>query len=122
LLISLTLPRTNEYMTAAVIRKIYVGQGELLTVGAKFLDFIVDLSASVQHDCPPIQHYRLAVRDRAWLRRLAVAAGEEVAIGSVLALLTTEPDEPLDGAPARIVRVSVAGIIDSSDWWMGGGA
>jgi len=122
LLISLTLPRTNEYMTAAVIRKIYATQGELLTVGAKFLDFTVDLSARVQHDCPPIQHYRLAVRDRAWLRCLAVSAGEEVATGSALALLSTVPDEPLDGAPARIVRVSVAGIIDSADWWMDGRA
>ena len=122
MLILLTLPRTNEYMTEAVIRKIYATEGELLAVGAKFLDFAVDLSARVPHDCPPIQHYRLAVRDRAWLRRLKVAAGDEVPMGATLALFSTAPDEPLDGKPARAVRLSLAGIIDSSDWWVGPGA
>ena len=107
-------------MTTAVIKKLHATEGTSLTIGAKLLDFTVDLSASLLHDCPPISHYRVTLRDRVWLRRLAVAAGDKVAIGETLARFTTEPDEPLDGDPVRAVRVSLAGIIDPSDWWIGG--
>jgi hypothetical protein len=119
-LLTLPLPRIGEYMTSAVIKKLHAAEGTALTPGAKLLDLTVDLSAAVPHDCPPISHYRVTLRDRVWLRRLAVAAGDEVEIGETLARFTTEPDEPLDGDPVRAVRVSLAGILDTSDWWVGG--
>lgn len=119
MLLTLTLPRINQYMTTAVIKKIYAAVGSSLTVGAKLLDLTVDLSAVVQHDCPPISHYRIALRDRVWLRRLDVAPGDEIGIGAALAHFSTELDEPLGGEPARAVRITVAGIIDHSGWWAG---
>ena len=116
-LLSLSLPRINEYMKTAVIRTIYAPIGTLMTPGMKFLDLSIDLSVFVRHDCPPISYYRIALRDRAWLRRLTVARGDEVEVGAALALFGSEPDEPLDGEAARNVRISIAGILNQSDWW-----
>jgi pyruvate/2-oxoglutarate dehydrogenase complex dihydrolipoamide acyltransferase (E2) component len=118
LLLNLTLPRINELMTTAVIRTIHAQVGDALPLGAKLLDLSVDLSAAMSHDCPPLSLYRIAMRDRVWLRKLAVAPGDDVAAGALVALFSTEPDETLEGEPARGVRVTIAGIIDESDWWL----
>lgn len=120
MLLTLTLPRINDYMTTAVIKKIHAAAGASLTVGANLLDLSVDLSAVLPHDCPPVSLYRIALRDRVWLRRLDVAPGDEVEIGAALAQFSTELEEPLRGEPARAVRISLAGIIDHSDWWADG--
>jgi hypothetical protein len=117
LLLNLTLPRINEHMTSATIATVHAVVGTALPLGAKFLDLIVDLSAVAPHDCPPASMYRIALRDRVWVRKLAVASGDEVAVGAVVALFTTEPDESVEGEPVRSVRVTVAGIIDSSTWF-----
>lgn len=119
MLIALTLPRINQHMTVAVIRRIYAAEGELLSLGAKLLDLTVDLSSILPHDCPPISLYRMAMRDRVWLRRLAIAHGDTVEVGANLACFTTEPGEPLIGMPGRAARVTVAGIIDQASWWSG---
>ena len=114
---TLTLPRINELMTSAVVLAIHAAAGSALTPGAKLLDLSVDLSAAAAHDCPPISLYRIVLRDRAWLRRVAVARGDDVAVGALLAYFSTEPDEALDGKPARPVRVMIAGILAQEDGW-----
>ena len=73
MLLTLTLPRIGEYMTTAVIRTVYGMEGMEMAVGSKLLDLSVDLSAIAAQDCPPVAMYRIALRDRAWLRELAVA-------------------------------------------------
>ena len=117
MLLNLTLPRFNEHMTSAVIEKIHAEVNTALPLGAKLLDLSIDLSAVMPHDCPPISLYRIALRDRVWLRKLAVTPGDDIAIGAVLAHFSTEPDEPLAGNPVRGVRVTIAGILDPSSWW-----
>ena len=118
MLLSLDLPLINPYADKASIRTVYAGVGDALVVGAKLLDLTVDLSsAAILHDCPPISHYRVVLRDRAWLRRLDVAAGQTVCVGQPVALFSTEPDEPLDGPPARPVRVTMAGVVFQSPPW-----
>jgi hypothetical protein len=107
-------------MSTALIRTVYAAEGSALDIGAKLLDLTIDLSSVVAHDCPPISHYRIAIRDRGWLRRLLVAPGDNIETGAVMAQFTTEPDEPLDGGPARAMRITVAGILDQSDWWDAG--
>jgi hypothetical protein len=116
LLLNLTLPRINPHMTTALVDLVHAAVGAPLPVGGKLMDLTVDLSAAASHDCPPVAHYRLVVRDRAWLRRLDVAPGDEPEAGASLALFSTEPDEPLDGIPARQVRLTVAGVIRESIW------
>ncbi|SFK35537.1 hypothetical protein [Methylocapsa palsarum] len=98
-------------MSSAKIDKIHAGEGIFLKVGSKFLDLTIDLSDVSFEDCPPISHYRLAVREGLWLRRLLVAAGDEPEVGTALALATSEPDESLEGAPARPARITTIGIV-----------
>ena len=117
MLLTLSLPRINEYMTTAVVEAIYATEGAALAPGAKLLDLSVDLSKSIPHDCPPISHFRLALRERVWLRRLVVAPADELDVGAPLGLFSTAPDEPLDGDPSRALRVTVAGIVFRPDWW-----
>jgi hypothetical protein len=116
LLLGLVLPRINPHMTFAVIDEIHADVGARLTPGARLFDLTIDLSAVAPHDCPPISHYRLVLRDQAWLRRLDVAAGDTPALGASLALFSTEPEELLDAAPVRAVRLNVASIIRQSAW------
>ena len=111
MLLSLTLPRINEHMLSAVVAAVHPSACAELAVGAKLVDLTVDLTAIAAQDCPPISHFRVVLRERAWLRRLLVARGDEVAVGAPLAWFSTEPDEPLDAAPAREARISIAGIL-----------
>ena len=117
MLLNLTLPRINEHMTTAVVKTIYPEINTALQFGAKLMDLSIDLSAVLPHDCPPVSMYRIALRDRVWLRQLAVAIGDDIAVGATLAQFSTEPDEPLRGDPARAVRVTIAGILDPGTWW-----
>lgn len=117
MLLTLTLPRINELMISAVVETIHAAAGSALAPGAKLMDLTVDLSAVAAQDCPPISLYRIVLRDRAWLRRVAVACGDDVEVGALLAHFSTDPDEPLEGEPARAVRVTIAGILAQSEGW-----
>ena len=117
MLLTLALPRINEYMTAAKVTAVYAAEGAALVPGAKLLDLRVDLSAVLPHDCPPVSYYRIAMRDVARLRRLAIVAGDLLAIGDPIALFSTEEHEPVDAEPARAVRITLAGIVPPDDWW-----
>jgi hypothetical protein len=117
LVLILTLPTINPLMTTAVIKAVHVKEGAPLTAGGKFLDLSVDLTSYAEHDCPAISYFRIAVRERAWVRRLTICAGDEIKPGTTLAHLTTDPAEDLDAAPARAARVSVAGILFQPEWW-----
>lgn len=119
MLFTLTLPRINDYMTTAAIKTVHAAEGAALTPGSKLMDLVIDLGATIAHDCPPISQYRIALRDRAYLRKLAVASGDDVAPGAMLALFSTDPGEPLDATPARPARISVVGILDQSGGWDG---
>jgi hypothetical protein len=116
-LLTLTLPRIHDLMTAATIEAVYARAGDALAVGAKVCDLTVDLSAVAAQDCPPISHYRLVLRERAWVRDVAAAPATDAAVGATLMRLTTSPDEALDGAPAREARVSIAGILAQTEVW-----
>src|SRR5207342_1585724 len=81
-LLNLTLPRINEHMTTAVVKTIYPEINTALQFGSKLMDLSIDLSAVLPHDCPPVSMYRIALRDRVWLRKLAVAIGDDIAVGA----------------------------------------
>ena len=116
MLLALTLPQINPYMTNAIIDVIHAGEGALIPIGGKLIDLTIALRAAAPHDCPPVSHYRLVARDRVWLRKLCVEPGSEPETGALLALFTTEQDEAIEGPPARQIRVSIAGIIRQSAW------
>jgi hypothetical protein len=116
LLLNLLVPRINDHMTEAVLEAVYAREGEALPLGARLFDLTVDLSVAAPHDCPPISHYRIVIRERVWLRRLAAGRGGKLAVGDELALFSTEPQEALDASPARGVRCAVAMIMYQSAW------
>jgi hypothetical protein len=116
LLLTLKLPNLLADVRLAKIETLFVVEGQFLKPGMKVLDLRIDLSAVAAHDCPPVSFYRIAFRDRAWLRRLSVADGDTREAGMELALFSTEEDEPLNGNPGRSARFTTAGIIHRSDW------
>src|SRR5512141_2423040 len=116
-ILTLTLPRIMEGMDAALVRKVHGAVGTELAPGAKLVDLSIDLSAVAPHDCPPITLYRVALRERAWLRALNAPAGSSIEPGCVLARFSTTPDEPLGQSDAREVRVTIAGISHPPEWW-----
>jgi hypothetical protein len=115
-LLNLIVPRINDHMTTVLVEKVYADEGADLRVGARLLDITVDLSAAAPHDCPPISHYRLVLREPARLRRLMVRRGDEPAVGAPLALFTTDPDDPFDTKADRPLRVAIAAILSQSAW------
>jgi hypothetical protein len=116
LLLHLIVPRINDYMTEAIVEWVYPSEGQLLQVGAKLLDMTVDLSAAAPHDCPPISHYRLVLREPVWLRRLSANRRDVIATGAPIALFTSTPDEPIEEPSTRAVRTAIAAIIHQPSW------
>lgn len=114
--IRLVLPATNEALGSARIDQVHIAAGQSLAPGARLIDFTVGLDAAASQDCPPITHYRMTLRESAWVGRVDVAAGQDVAVGDLLALLGAGPDDPLDTQAARTARVSMAAIIRTPDW------
>jgi hypothetical protein len=110
LLLEYRLPSINANMTEASIERRYAEPGDALGIGTRLLDLRVDLSSAFSQDCPPISFYRIVMRERAYLRELRPADGVPCPIGELIAIFSTEPDEPVGGVPARAIRVATAGI------------
>jgi hypothetical protein len=116
-LFELKLPKINEQMDTALIETVHQVEGPQLKMGSKLFDVSIDLSSAFSQNCPPISYYRLVVRENLVLRRLCVSPGDRVAPGGRIALFASSADEPIDGQPAREVRVMTAGINFHDDMW-----
>lgn len=114
MILRVDVPQINPNMTTAIVEAIHQTEGSLLVPGSKLFDLKIDLSLAVSHDCPPVSHHRLALRDRVWLRRALTSLGEELPVGAPLALFSSEPDESLDVVPSRAVRMSIVEILHQS--------
>lgn len=119
MLVELKIPEFLPQMKTALIESVYCQEGAELPLGAKILDVSVDLSGAFAQNCPPISYYRMVLRDRLWLRKLLVAPGDRCEAGAQIAILSTEPDEPLDASPARAARCMTAGIVYHDGMWSG---
>jgi pyruvate/2-oxoglutarate dehydrogenase complex dihydrolipoamide acyltransferase (E2) component len=113
----LRLPKINPNMTAAVVECSYGSPGTLLKVGDKLFDLSVDLSSGFSQYCPPISYFRVVAREKLWLRKILIAPGDSCEVGDLLALLSTEQDEPIETAPARALRITTAGIAHHQGLW-----
>jgi hypothetical protein len=114
-MLELKLPHIHDLMTSAKVVAVHAQPGAALRPGARLLDVAVDLTPVAAHDCPPVSLYRIVLREVAWLRRLDVACGDEVAPGDSLAMLSSAPDDPLDVAPSRQARIAIAGILADAE-------
>jgi len=106
----------GQQMTSGTVTSLGIAAGDPLKVGSKLLDVRVDLSTAAPQDCPPIFYFRMVAREKGWVRKVAVSVGEEKSVGDVLALISTEPDEPLDGPVVRPLRVASAAIVPEFEW------
>jgi hypothetical protein len=116
LLLSVKMPRMGQLMHSGRITRVTVTEGSPLKPGSKLFDVEVDLSAVAPQDCPPIFSFRMVAGERGWLRKLCAGVNDVKAVGDLLALVTTEPDEPIDGQPVRALRGANAGIMRDPNW------
>jgi pyruvate/2-oxoglutarate dehydrogenase complex dihydrolipoamide acyltransferase (E2) component len=106
-------------MSAGTVGKLHVAEGGEIKPGSKLLDVYVDLSAVAPQDCPPVYSFRVVSREKGWVRKLTASVGEVKETGALLALLSTDPDEPLEELPVRALRTTAAGIVGEPDWLAG---
>ena len=114
MILTLPLPRILEPMTNARVLALHATEGSFLKPGNALLDLTVDLGSIAPQDCPPVSHYRIALREAAWLRQLPFKPSDEADVGENLAIFSTEQTEPLVAAQGRKIRHMVAGIV--ADW------
>jgi hypothetical protein len=114
------MPQMGEAMSVGALHKIHVREGDALTPGSRTLVVRVDLSAGAPQDCPPVYCFQVFSRERVWVRRLMASVGEVRQVGNVLALFSTEPNEPIDGPVVRPLRVVCAAILEPDGWLKAG--
>lgn len=113
------LPAIVNQMNGATLECLYAKPGDLLKVGSKLFDISVDLSSAFAQECPPVSFFRVVMRETAWLRKIDREPGGFASLGDVIAVLSTEPDEPIAAPNARVVRTTVAGIVHHDGMWTG---
>jgi pyruvate/2-oxoglutarate dehydrogenase complex dihydrolipoamide acyltransferase (E2) component len=113
----LRLTKINPNMTAAVIECIYAKPGAALKVGDKICDLSVDLSSGFSQYCPPISYFRVVAREKVWLQKLLIVPGDSCDVGQLMAVFGAEQDDTGEGAPARPLRITTAGIAHHAGMW-----
>jgi hypothetical protein len=113
------LPLINPHMSGATIEYVHCGPAAL-KAGNKLLDISVDLGSAFAQECPPISFYRLVMRENAWLREINLTPGQYFALGDLIAVFSSDPEESLDQPVTRGVRVTIAGIMHNDGMWTGG--
>lgn len=110
------MPRMGDLMRVGVIDRLAIAAGQEIKPGTPLLDVCVDLSAAAPQDCPPIYYFRVVAREKGWVRELHAAVKDSKEIGSALATISTDPQEPLGGPAQRALRTTQAGILKEPDW------
>lgn len=111
MILELKLTSIVPQMTGATIECVYAEAGDALKMGSKLVDLSIDLSSAFAQECPPVSYYRIVAREAAFLRKIEVRPGSLAGVDTLIALFSTSCDEPLDEAPARGLRTTVAGIM-----------
>jgi pyruvate/2-oxoglutarate dehydrogenase complex dihydrolipoamide acyltransferase (E2) component len=110
LILALSLPKLGEQLVGAAVHRVLVEPGQPLRPGTPVMEVRADLGARGQQDCPPTQYFRIVATEKAFLKRVLVSVGENLAPGASLVVATTAEDESSDGAPARALRSMTVGI------------
>lgn len=119
MILELKLPDIVPQMTGATTECLFAEAGEALRMGSKLVDLRVDLSSAFAQECPPVSYYRIVLREKAYLRQINPKPGDFIERDAPVALFSSSPDEPLDEAPERPLRVTVAGILHHDGMFSG---
>jgi hypothetical protein len=117
--ISFQLPAIVDTDCIYSINNIYVHENELVERGSKLLDLKVDMNATLLHDCPSVNFYRLVAQESAWLRKLHISPGQKIDVDFLMGIFSTEQSEPLSSELMleRGIRLGYAGIIHEVGWY-----
>jgi pyruvate/2-oxoglutarate dehydrogenase complex dihydrolipoamide acyltransferase (E2) component len=114
--LSLVLPRMAELESSVRLEKIYVVEGDQIASGSKLFELRVDLSAVAEQDCPPVTYFRVVSRERGWVRKAQAEVGKAYSVGDLLALVSTDPTEPIEGDAVRVLRTACAAVVREPGW------
>jgi hypothetical protein len=109
MILSLVMPRVGT-MQQASIHKIVASPGDELGPGTPLLEIRVDIGSAKAQDCPPLSFFRIIATERAHLRSLDVTLGGLFDVGARLGAASTDPNETIEGAPSRALRVTSVAI------------
>ncbi len=122
MILDFKLPAVSPHVNEALLECIYVSAGTAVKPGDKLLDLSVNLNNAFEQDCPPVSFFRVIVREKAIMREFRAARGESRKLDEVVAIFSTDPNEPLDQPAQRGLRVATAGIIHHAGLWTGNDA
>jgi pyruvate/2-oxoglutarate dehydrogenase complex dihydrolipoamide acyltransferase (E2) component len=116
MILSLNMPQLGALMVQGVIQEIHVSEGCRIDAGSKLFDIRVDLSEVAPQDCPPVSFFQMVSREKGWVRQLNCAIGQSHSVGQVLAVVSSDQDEPCDTSPLRPLRISTVGVLSAPEW------
>jgi pyruvate/2-oxoglutarate dehydrogenase complex dihydrolipoamide acyltransferase (E2) component len=99
----LVVPYVDRLIKGGAVAAWHKREGDRVDYG----DDLVDLEASVRG----VTLVRVTASDSGVVRRISASEGTERQEGELLALLSTEPDEPVDEAPAAVAASSVFRVV-----------
>jgi hypothetical protein len=114
--LAIPLPTLESGHASGRLAKLHASVGSRLEAGDLLADVTIDLSAGITRDCPPVSTVRIVLQEAAWLREILISADAPSPAGSLVALLSTEADSPVE-APSRRARTTIAAILHHEQWW-----
>lgn len=114
--LAILLPTLDSSHATGRLVKLHACVGSQLKPGDVLADVMVDLSAGIARDCPPVTTCRIVLQETAWLREVLISPERPAAAGSTIAMMSTEADSPA-AAPSRRARTTIAAILHHEEWW-----
>jgi len=115
-LLKLVIPAILDQADTVQIESIDIAENTRLMPGAQICEFTSGIDLADMHDCPPTTTYRMTSSENAWVRTVSARPGDQLLSGDILAVLSTGPDDPLDGQEERRARNTIAAIFKPVAW------
>lgn len=116
MILELLVPQIDGRIDRVKIDKLEISVGDSVAVSDSLLEFTAGLDYADMHGCPPTTRFRMNSGETAYVRQISVQEDARPYSGEVLAILSTEPDEPINSEERRKARHSLAAIFSSSAW------
>ena len=113
MLLLLHVPSVNDLMKDAEVLCVLAEPATRVERGTPLFEMRVDLSAAAAQNCSPTFDFRIVANEPGWVRRVDVVRGAVASVGAPLALLSSLPDEPIDGPASRALRVNLGVVLPS---------
>lgn len=114
--LTITRPASIDAGAAVTIIACHLPAGRAVTVGDALLDLRVEIGSAATRDCPPVSTFRIIMQEDGWLSELPLGAGDVVAPGTLLALISQQREEP-PAPPVREARTAAVAVLMHADLW-----